>query len=100
MQDTANYLRTKNTIARAIYSIPNIQSYVSNIIFDEDGYFRVVFKDIFIHTHIIDEIRKRVASIPGVSIGGITKTITPPVCIAVAGRIKEEIRGAFNVKHS
>lgn len=63
----------------ALYSIPDIRNYVSDITFHADGSFDIAFHEgKGIPTHIIDEIKKRLKSIPGVELNGfVPKTVNP-----------------------
>ena len=69
--------RKRNRIAMAVYSIPDIKDYVSDVVFHADGSFDIMFREgKGAPTAIIKEIEKRLRSIHGVRMDGIVpKTV-------------------------
>lgn len=67
-----DYLYLKNYVARAVYSIPGISAWLSDIEFnDRSGAFHIILRDSEVPFNIINEIRKRATSLPYVKITGI-----------------------------
>lgn len=80
-----DYLYLKNYVARAVYSIPGIATWLSDIQFnDRTGAFHIMMRDSQLPFEVINEIRMRATSLPYVKITGM-RVIS--LSLAIEGQI-------------